>query len=312
MNFISCGLKELLKYGNLNQRSTKADLLAAFVLALPALFIAGIAIQVLAISQKSGGSVAASVIYYSCLILLMPFLVATVIRRVNDQFPVSAWARFFSQISDGSFGYVIRISVIWILLLVIATAIFVFAWPLYLLFVLLVLIFPKKIEVTKSNFSYVPPPPSGKSSLPSIPTFGSTQTSVSTNESELQNPIYKQGIFWFSVALALAVAVFFIASGIHSNIENDVPAPTVSEPQSAPTATPLPTATSVHRNSPTATPTAVSVEGVVEQTVPVGLDPRFNTCGEANAAGYGPYVSGVNPEYDWYIDRDKDGINCER
>jgi len=42
------------------------------------------------------------------------------------------------------------------------------------------------------------------------------------------------------------------------------------------------------------------------------LDPRFDTCREANANGYGPYVSGVNPEYDWYRDRDGDGINCER
>lgn len=42
-----------------------------------------------------------------------------------------------------------------------------------------------------------------------------------------------------------------------------------------------------------------------------GSDPRFRTCGEANAAGYGPYVSGQDPEYDWYIDRDGDGRACE-
>ena len=42
------------------------------------------------------------------------------------------------------------------------------------------------------------------------------------------------------------------------------------------------------------------------------LDPRFDTCGEANDAGYGPYVSGINPEYDWYQDRDHDDIDCER
>lgn len=40
-------------------------------------------------------------------------------------------------------------------------------------------------------------------------------------------------------------------------------------------------------------------------------DPRFDTCGEANAAGYGPYVSGRDPEYAWYIDRDGDGRACE-
>lgn len=43
-----------------------------------------------------------------------------------------------------------------------------------------------------------------------------------------------------------------------------------------------------------------------------GRDPRFRTCREAIAAGYGPYVRGVDPEYDWYRDGDKDGIVCER
>lgn len=40
-------------------------------------------------------------------------------------------------------------------------------------------------------------------------------------------------------------------------------------------------------------------------------DPQFGTCGEANDNGYGPYRSGVDPEYDWYDDRDDDGIVCE-
>ena len=42
-----------------------------------------------------------------------------------------------------------------------------------------------------------------------------------------------------------------------------------------------------------------------------GLDPRFGTCGDAIAAGYGPYVRSVDPEYDWYTDRDGDGVVCE-
>jgi Protein of unknown function (DUF1524)/Excalibur calcium-binding domain len=42
------------------------------------------------------------------------------------------------------------------------------------------------------------------------------------------------------------------------------------------------------------------------------LDPRFGTCRAANTAGYGPYRSGVDPEYDWYRDRDHDGVVCER
>jgi hypothetical protein len=41
------------------------------------------------------------------------------------------------------------------------------------------------------------------------------------------------------------------------------------------------------------------------------LDPRFDYCYEAKAAGYGPYYRGVDPEYDWYTDADNDGVVCE-
>lgn len=42
------------------------------------------------------------------------------------------------------------------------------------------------------------------------------------------------------------------------------------------------------------------------------VDPRFSTCKEAIAAGYGPYAAGIDAEYDWYRDGDGDGVNCER
>ncbi|HEY0118490.1 MAG TPA: excalibur calcium-binding domain-containing protein [Cellulomonas sp.] len=42
-----------------------------------------------------------------------------------------------------------------------------------------------------------------------------------------------------------------------------------------------------------------------------GTDPRFGTCKEAKANGYGPYTKGVDPEYAWYKDADHDGIDCE-
>jgi hypothetical protein len=41
------------------------------------------------------------------------------------------------------------------------------------------------------------------------------------------------------------------------------------------------------------------------------IDPRFGTCKEAKSHGYGPYVSGRDPEYAWYQDRDHDGVVCE-
>ncbi|GAA1976763.1 hypothetical protein GCM10009798_42460 [Nocardioides panacihumi] len=73
-----------------------------------------------------------------------------------------------------------------------------------------------------------------------------------------------------------------------------------------------PTLTTHHavvRNAPAGGTTTVSTGGTTAGGS--GPDPRFGTCGEAIAAGYGPYVRGVDPEYDWYTDRDGDGIVCE-
>jgi hypothetical protein len=47
------------------------------------------------------------------------------------------------------------------------------------------------------------------------------------------------------------------------------------------------------------------------KTLVSSTDPRFDTCGAANAAGYGNYRSGEDPEYEWYDDRDNDGVVCE-
>lgn len=44
---------------------------------------------------------------------------------------------------------------------------------------------------------------------------------------------------------------------------------------------------------------------------PQQLDPRFATCADAKANGYGPYYRGQDPEYAWYRDGDNDGIACE-
>lgn len=43
---------------------------------------------------------------------------------------------------------------------------------------------------------------------------------------------------------------------------------------------------------------------------PGETDPRFDTCSEAIAAGYGPYIRGIDPEYEFYRDGDGDGRTC--
>ncbi|GGS68207.1 thermonuclease family protein [Nonomuraea spiralis] len=64
--------------------------------------------------------------------------------------------------------------------------------------------------------------------------------------------------------------------------------------------------------SPSPTPRPTKTPQPTTSAPPSGTDPRFRTCAEANAAGYGPYRRGVDPEYAWYQDRDGDGIVCER
>lgn len=77
--------------------------------------------------------------------------------------------------------------------------------------------------------------------------------------------------------------------------------------QALPTAAAIPLGGGREQAAPTPSQTTTP-----KPSTSAGTDPRFGTCREANAAGYGPYRSGIDPEYDWYQDRDHDGIACER
>jgi Excalibur calcium-binding domain len=65
--------------------------------------------------------------------------------------------------------------------------------------------------------------------------------------------------------------------------------------------------------APSTTAQAPTTQAPVTQapTPSGGLDPQFSSCSKAKEAGYGPYVRGTDPEYDWYSDRDGDGVACE-
>jgi len=69
-------------------------------------------------------------------------------------------------------------------------------------------------------------------------------------------------------------------------------------------------------SAPTCGPPARGVAPMPSTTIAPpaggGTDPRFRTCRDAIANGYGPYTRGVDPEYDWYRDADGDGLVCER
>lgn len=57
-------------------------------------------------------------------------------------------------------------------------------------------------------------------------------------------------------------------------------------------------------------PPSVSEGPRSEPPAATALDERFAYCKDL-PPGYGPYVRGVHPEYEWYTDRDGDGVVCE-
>jgi len=95
------------------------------------------------------------------------------------------------------------------------------------------------------------------------------------------------------------------------------PLPRESEPEPA-EATPTVTVTVTETESPSeifadsGSDIAAIVGNNSNNVDSKGLDPRFTYCYEAISSGYGDYVNGINPEYEWYDDRDRDGVVCER
>jgi Protein of unknown function (DUF1524)/Excalibur calcium-binding domain/Protein of unknown function (DUF2510) len=83
--------------------------------------------------------------------------------------------------------------------------------------------------------------------------------------------------------------------------------------QKLPKPGPQPTiASNTGGQAPTKQPAAPTTPKPKATAPTAKTDPQFRTCGDANDAGYGPYYEGQDPEYDWYQDRDQDGIVCER
>ncbi|WP_283137729.1 excalibur calcium-binding domain-containing protein [Rhizohabitans arisaemae] len=90
-----------------------------------------------------------------------------------------------------------------------------------------------------------------------------------------------------------------IPSAIPSPSQSPAAAPPSPTPTATPSASPSPTGSPSASPSPTASPTNTAAS-----------DPRFDSCKEANDAGYGPYIKDLDPEFAWYPDEDGDGIAC--
>ena len=231
----------------------------------------------------------------------------------------------FSRDSANTALNILKFAGLWIALIICGSAIYFFFWPTYLLLLVSVLVMPKTRHIPIPTAYAPPPPPMRSGILPPPPTFFPSMESTLTDSGNGdETPAYRQGIFWFAVTAAVLVTVLAINPAlfgpVNPSIEEPLPA---NSAQPAETSTPEVTVEPTESITPTPTltptpiltpsPTVVSEPSMgSEQTVQVALDPRFQTCRDANASGFGDYVSGTDPEYDWYMDRDRDGIVCER
>lgn len=115
------------------------------------------------------------------------------------------------------------------------------------------------------------------------------------------------------VGVASAFLLLCLCGGIANACDDDQPAtPARVVDTSAPiTSTSVTAAAKLTTAKPSPKPTTAKPKPK-PTTKPPSTDPRYGTCAEANDHGYGPYYEGEDPEYDWYRDRDGDGIVCER
>lgn len=84
-----------------------------------------------------------------------------------------------------------------------------------------------------------------------------------------------------------------------------------ASPTPTKSASPTPTKKATPKPSPTATKKATPKPTPTPTKAVVKTDKNYGTCKAAKAAGHGPYYQGQDPEYDWYDDRDNDGVVCE-
>jgi hypothetical protein len=104
---------------------------------------------------------------------------------------------------------------------------------------------------------------------------------------------------WVGVKYRWGLSVDLVEKRVLESVLSGCRVVTVSAPEQAPvTLAPSP---------PSDAPVAISGNGSRDGDT----DPDFATCKAATAAGRGPYLQGVDVEYGYYRDGDKDGMVCE-
>jgi len=288
-------------------------------------------------------SLASEVIANSVILFLVIPVSSLYLRRLSDSTllkPVfNVWFSMRASSTGGAVAF-------WLLGLAIA-AIVIFIWnflPFWVsLFLLGLTLFPgqgiaKQPASALRVSSVLPAPPSlSSTTIPSPPLPPSLNKQQQFAPRELVEPskrLFQRGGFWLSVLLALTAFLL----PFQDEIEKILDQPQVVDVEETPTPTPTVTVTETQTPTPSAQPSespsavvdqpgiqgdlsggsSTQDDGVVvivpgsDEEVERDLDPRFKYCTHAIASGYGPYYYGIDPEYSWYNDRDRDGIVCER
>lgn len=142
-----------------------------------------------------------------------------------------------------------------------------------------------------------------------------SQTAWAPREPRVKKPWYKRK--WF-VLTALIFLLFVLIGSCGDNTE-----PTSSSSEGTTTTapprlfvTPSTTTTTTTKPKPTPKKTIAKPRPTVRTTTAPKVstpkvDLNYGTCAQAKAAGKGPYYRGRDIEYNFYRDRDGDGVVCE-
>lgn len=347
-SFYSLVRSEFLLYSDLRGRSKPAHfwaLMGSFAAYLVFLLVVDSLLLVKVLSFEVE-AVVFWVLAAPLVVAIVPIL-SSWVRRAKDTQPVRRFDAWIANFSANSRVNQRLLQTIVLVTLFLVAAILAINYILALLAIFLIIaalpsdavVHRKGPNASRSTTTLLPPPPpSSAFSVGAPPHLTPVASSAAPRfTSDIQAPskdLRKRVWFWISVLIALLLILMALFPTLLVDIEKGIKR--VTEPTQTVQPVESPTPSETPSGVPSETPTdatgtdSESVGGGVSGSeedddlvvVPVtpgddkevnsGLDPRFRYCTHAIAAGYGPYYNGVDPEYEWYNDRDGDGVVCER
>lgn len=334
------GVKEWLRFSDFVGRSNLRQFWTYVGFAIPAvLLFEAVASSLSGLGWSTGAMVASLVATVIEIFLVVP-TIAAIARRIQD----TRFARDIgNRIPQLTNRPGVNVAILTVLAIAISVVTFRYLGFIVLLFPFLLTLLPSDDRRKSAPRTFAPPPtyashlagsPPPPPGLPTGVVRLPTSTSGPISGSIAAEPKKKLLLrFWFWITIVLAILFIILSlwpglpgkfvSGWNDRLD------TIFNPTPLPTRTVTPSPIPTETEAPLPTPTATDESGagvgagagdndddddgaVVVVPPSDSLDPRFRYCSHAIGAGYGPYYAGKDPEYEWYNDRDGDGIVCER